>query len=353
MRERAALLSLALLASAGLAGAQEPPAPVAGEPIPPSDPASREALEHFVKGTELARQARWAEALTSFERAAEIKPHAITTYNLAACERAIGRYTRARRLFLRALEQHRASGEAELPETLLTQTQTFLSEINGLLSRVSLTVVPAGAALSIDGRPLEQVTQKGAGTRATFVAGTREPGTAGAIFEPSFDVLLDPGAHVFTITRKGFEPAVLNRSFAPRARVSLRLELDRLPATLHIRSNQSGAIVALNGDDVGPVPVDLQRPAGTYRIEVKKDGFVAYETTVDLSPGEQANLRARLVEDKPSIVEQWWFWTTAGVVVTGGVVLTYVLTRPEPEPPPYDGGSTGWVVEPQTALFRW
>jgi hypothetical protein len=23
-----------------------------------------------------------------------------------------------------------------------------------------------------------------------------------------------------------------------------------------------------------------------------------------------------------------------------------VLTRPEPDPPPYDGGSTGWVAQP-------
>lgn len=337
--------------SAWAHGADPPVQPPAESP--PTDPLAREALEHFVKGTELARQARWAEALGSFERAAKIKPHAITTYNMAACERAIGRYTRARKLFLVALEQHRSEGEAELPETLLAQTQTFLTEIDGLLARVTLTVVPAGAAVAVDGRALEQVTQRGHGVRATYVAGTREPGATDVVHEPTFDVLLDPGAHVFTITRKGFEPAVVNRSFAPKARASIRLELGRLPATLHIRSNKAGAIVVVNGHDVGPAPVDLLRPAGSYQIAVKKDGFVTYETTLEVRPGEDANLRARLVEDKPSVVEQWWFWTTAAAVVGGGVVLTYFLARPDPEPPPYSGGSTGWVVEPQTSVFRW
>src|SRR4030095_15270480 len=108
----------------------------------------------------------------------KIKAHAITTYNMAACERAIGRYTRARRLFLRALEQHRASPSGELPETLLAQTQTFVGEIDGLLAHVTMTVVPEGGAIAIDGRPLEQLNKSARGRRAAYVAGTRDPGAA-------------------------------------------------------------------------------------------------------------------------------------------------------------------------------
>src|SRR5262249_16858609 len=48
----------------------------------------------FVEGTTLVKNAQWAEALAAFERADKLKSHPVTTYNIAACERAMGRYTR-------------------------------------------------------------------------------------------------------------------------------------------------------------------------------------------------------------------------------------------------------------------
>jgi hypothetical protein len=32
------------------------------------------------------------------------------------------------------------------------------------------------------------------------------------------------------------------------------------------------------------------------------------------------------------------------VLAAGAAVATWALTRPEPQPPPYDGGSLDWVV---------
>src|SRR5262249_32397113 len=140
--------------------------------------------------------------------------------------------------------------------------------------------------------------------------------------------------------------AVVNRTFAPGATSELDLRLDLLPATLKVTSSQAGALVRVNDADVGPAPVDVLRPAGAYRVNVKKKGFLPYTTQVTVQPGEEIKLRATLLEEKPSIVERWWFWTAAGAVIAGGVVVTYVATRPKPEPPPYDGGSTGWIVKP-------
>src|SRR5262245_56196099 len=99
-----------------------------------------EALAAFVEGTQLVRQARWAQALGAFERAAKIKAHAVTTYNIGACERAMGRYTRARKSFVDALKQNDASGGRQLPDSLASQTRGYLAEIDGLLAHVSVTL---------------------------------------------------------------------------------------------------------------------------------------------------------------------------------------------------------------------
>jgi hypothetical protein len=93
--------------------------------------------------------------------------------------------------------------------------------------------------------------------------------------------------------------------------------------------------------------VDVLRPAGSYRVAVGKEGFVDYQAQVSVKPGEEVKLSAKLVPEQKAITERWWFWTGAAAVLAGGVVLTYAVTRPEPTPPPYDGGNTGWVVFPQ------
>jgi PEGA domain len=354
MRWVAACCAVVMLLLVGRARGQPAEgADSAGEAEVAETPEAREAKEAFVQGAQLAREAHWAQALASFERAAALKPHAVTTYNIGACERAIGRYTRARRAFEKALAQHQADG-GTLPDALLTQTHAFVAEIDGLLARARVTVIPASATIAIDGRPLERIApsppQGQPGPRATvplFIANTREPGAGEKVVAEQFDVLLDPGAHVLTLTRHGFAPALLNKTFSPGAREDLRLELDRLPAHLDVRSNEEGAIVYLDGRDVGTAPVQLSRPAGHYHVLVEKDGFVSYEAQVDVGPGEQSNLRATLIEESVPILERWWFWTSAAAVVATSAVVTWAATRPEPEPAPYDGGSSGWVVFPQ------
>src|SRR5262249_25295225 len=152
--------------------------------------------------------------------------------------------------------------------------------------------------------------------------------------------------HIFTLSRKGYADAVVRRSFAPGSKSELVLELDQLPATLHVRARERGTVVTVEGADFGPAPVDIQRAAGAYRVVVRKDGFVPYPARVQVRAGEELNLEAALVRESTSVLKRWWFWAGAATVVAGGAVLTYALTRPDPEPAPYDGGNRGWVAFP-------
>jgi len=351
-RIRAGAAGLAwLLSNSTLAWADEPtpePPPndavpeAAAEPEPvESTPERAQAREHYISGVSHVRAARWSEALEAFEKSASLHPNATTSFNIGACERALGRYTQARSTLRRSLREAPAGG---MPDATKQEAAAFLQQIDVLLATLDVTLDPPGAALLIDGRPLAPVD----GEKGRFIAGVLKPGVGIPLGQSRFNVVLNPGAHVVTVSRKGYEDVVVNRSVAPGEKGELRLELSRLPATLRVRSSEPDALVRVNDRDVGPTPIDVRRPPGSYRVIVSKDGFIDYESDVSVKAGEQLDLSASLVVDEPSVFSRWWFWTGAVTVVAGGAVLTYALTRPDPEPPPYDGGSSGWVVFPSS-----
>jgi hypothetical protein len=337
------MLVLALAGASATAHADgTPQAPAASEET------KAQARTNYVEGVKLVQRAQWSEALAAFEASAKLFPNAATTLNMGACERALGRYVRARSTLSRALAESAAAGNV-LPESSVVEAKGFIAEIDHILARVTLTVDPPEATITIDGRPLAR-TEEPAAARPIVAAGVLPPGPGTPPPAPTFDVVLDPGAHVITLARKGFTDVVVNRTVAPGSATTLELKLDRLPATLKISSTQTGAIVKVDQSDVGPTPVDVLRPAGAYHVTVNKLGFLPYDAQVTVQPGEEVKLSAALLEDKPSIAKKWWFWTTIAAVIGGGVAVTYVATRPKPPPPPYDGGSANWVVKP--AGFR-
>src|SRR5688572_29232364 len=98
------------------------PAPDTAEPSASDgaaeDPTLVRAREGFLLGTALAREGQWLDALAAFERSARLRAHPVTTYNLAYCERALGRYTRAQQLFNLALSEHAEKKGGVLTEDL-------------------------------------------------------------------------------------------------------------------------------------------------------------------------------------------------------------------------------------------
>ncbi len=309
------------------------------------DPVVTQARHAFLEGVELTHQSQWSDALSAFERSARLRPHAVTSFNVGACERALGRYLRARQWFRLTLDQNDKAAKRELSETLTAEATAMLGELDRIVATLDVTVSPTNAAIAVDGRPLEA---GGADARGLlFLAGTRDPGPGEAVAAGAFRIAVDPGVHVVTFSRAGFSDAVINRTVGPGAVLPLRIELDRLPSTLRIESDRPDAIVSLNGIDVGPTPVELQRPAGLYHVLVQRKGFADYGAEVSTRPGERVDLLAKLPEVHRSLTEQWWFWAATGAVVVGVGAGTYFLTRSSPpaERPAVDGGGTGWMVK--------
>jgi hypothetical protein len=326
---------VAALVFAALLGAAPSSAIPAGDEGGEEDPRLAQAREAFQQGIARVRDAAWGEALEAFERSAALRPHAVTTSNIAACYRAMARYTRARAAFREALSRHAQTGE--LPAHLVSDGKRYLDEIEALLARVDLMISPADARVLVDGAPLERDGDH-------LVAGTRSAGPGEKLPKATMEVLLDPGAHVILVQHKGYDDAVVNRTFAAGADDRIRITLARQKALLEITADQPDATVRLNGKLVGTAPIVVRRAAGRYEVVVSAEGFEPYTTEVELTSGEQLALRATLLEESPSVLEQWWFWTAAGVVVTGAVIGTYFATRPEPTRPALDGGGLGWIV---------
>ena len=324
-------------------------AEVVTESVKPADDGETDlvhARERFAAGAALARTAQWAEALAAFEESSRLRPHPITTYNIGACQRALGHYTLARTTLLRALAED-TSGGVRLSESLQVEANAYIQELDGLLVHVNLTLSPADAAIAVDGRPL-MATVDPDGTRK-LVAGLRAAGRGEALPTPSAELVVDPGTHLLTLSRKGFSEQVVSKTFAPGSRANVSLNLARLPASLRVSSNEARSVVRIDQTDVGFAPVEVERPADSYMISVEKPGFFSYETRVRVNPGEAADIRATL-SAKP-ITQKWWFWSVVGFAVTGAVVGTYFATRssPTPERPPPDGGALNWAVRVPSA----
>lgn len=308
-------------------------------PARADDAADEQARDEFRRGTQLARDTQWGAALAAFERSAKLHPHAWTTYNQAICERALGLYVRARKTFQRALDERKP--DADLPESAVTDTKRFLAEIDKLVAALDVTLEPADASIAVDGQPLEVVSTSGA---PVLLAGTQPAGPGRAPPASAFKLELDPGTHVVVITREGFADAVRTETVKPGERRALKLVVERLPATIRVRSNHADAVVAIDKLDVGTAPVSVERPAGRHRVVVRKDGFDPYELDTDTTSGQRVDLVARLAPHKASILTKWWFWGAATVVVAGAVIGTYAATRPAPQRPPIDTGGLGWAV---------
>ncbi len=311
---------------------------------PPQDETAEQAKAHFQRGTKLTKKQRWADALAAFEAAARLRAHPVTSYNIGYCQRALGSYTLARRTFRAALHENKTADQ-KLSAPIEERIRGYLNEIERTLARYDVTLVPPNASLTVDGRPLiREIESVGAVRRTVFVAGVL-PSGKGSKPGGRFILVVEPGAHVIQIRRSGFRNAIVKLNTAPGTNKKLSLKVDQLPAELKVHSLPPRAAIGLNGVDVGLTPMIFSRPAGRYHIDVRLDGYDPYSTMVKLRPGQHADVEAKLVEETVPLTSKWWFWTTAAAVVAGGVILTYALTRPDPEPVPYSGGGLGWVVQ--------
>ncbi|MFT7625322.1 MAG: hypothetical protein ACI9WU_004513 [Myxococcota bacterium] len=113
-----------------------------------------------------------------------------------------------------------------------------------------------------------------------------------------------------------------------------------------IKANVEGANVYINGELAGRTTLKAKLAPGTYKIRLSKDGFKDREQPLVLKAGKRATLavemeKAAVIVAKPDpdfpppekepgdttpFYKTWWFWTTIGVAVAGGVTAAVLLS---------------------------
>jgi PEGA domain len=106
--------------------------------------------------------------------------------------------------------------------------------------------------------------------------------------------------------------------------LDVALESKSTRGVLVVRSPITGAFVVQDGVALGVVPTESVVTPGTHKLHLTHEGFNPADTTAVVIAGERREVDVSLEAREP-LYKKWWFWTGIGVVVAGGVVLTYAL----------------------------
>jgi hypothetical protein len=329
-------MGAACLLFAASAVAQSPPAPPAEAP---DVVAAREA---YKLGASLVVQEQWTDALAAFVRSSRLKPHGVTTFNVGYCERALGRLTRARKSFLSAL------AAPELPDDKAVEARRYLAEIEGRLSRASTTLTPPGAAVSVDGRPLDPA---GVAALPELVAGTRDAGQPEVVSAAKFTLVLDPGTHVIVVSVPGRPDAVVTRDFGRGETTTLALAAGAPPAAAPVALAQRapagrsarrvGAAVAFG---VGGAAAVVGAVAGALALKDKDDLDGVCPQKASCPVGEQGTINAMKALATVTNV--------AVPVAVAGVGVGAALLLWDDRRGPASGAALTFTVGPGTAGLR-
>lgn len=315
-RRTAALAALLIALARSRADAQvapddagaPPEASPSPQPPPPAvravDPVREEARAHFQRGVELIGAERWADAILELRRAQELRATPAVLFNLGLALRAVGRNREAMAAFR---EFSRMSGATTNPE-LAARVDAYVQELTAGLGRVVLLVEPPSATVQIDG----------------------------VAVRANESVEVDPGRHVIIAAADGFagENRTVEVARGSQSTVMLRMVPLVLSSRVTVTADPSGALVRIDGQNVGFGSVEETVRPGSHTLEVSAEGYYTFRRRFEALAGQSQTLRANLSNSR-GVVESPWFWLGVGALAAGGGVAAFFLLQDLA--PPYQG----------------
>jgi hypothetical protein len=268
MRARALLaLGLASLGTfAPLTARADTPTVGAPAAADPSD-ATAQARRHFKLGIRLYQDTNYPGALAEFEAAYAAKPGAGSLQNVALCQKALFRYREAASTLQQLLSLH----AAELNEGEQKSVRDAISELEGLVGSIVVDVEPADAKVTIDGRAVPP---------SELRAG----------------VELNVGEHAIVADEPGFARLARVVSVASgQQRLPVEMKLKATDGFLNIVASDPRAAIAVDG-----VTRAFQswrggvQPDTDHLVQVFRDGYESYESTVSVPLGSTLDVHAEL-----------------------------------------------------------
>jgi hypothetical protein len=240
---------------------------------------------------------RYDDALAAYQKAYALSKDPPLLYNQARAFQALGDYASA----LEYLERF----EADAPPAIKARVPDLKGlevELQGKVATLILTCNTPGAEVVLQDK---------------VIGITPLPGpyrtTAGHV--------------TLAVHADKYQPFKRDLDLTVGGPVSVVVELvpKDLSAALVVRSAVAGARVSVDGRIRGNVPVEVLAPAGVHELRVELAGYDTSVVSVVLSAGARREVDVPLVK-KPPITAKWWFWTTLGAIVAGGVATYFVVT---------------------------
>jgi hypothetical protein len=299
-----------------------PTTPVAGDgsaaavPAPTVDPAAVEAKSHFENGIGLFNDNNFVGALAEFEASYKAKPFAGVLKNIALTQKALFRYADA----IESLQKYLSESPTAAPEEKAEANQ-MISEMQALLADVTVTGLPEGATISIDGRDVAKAP----------------------LTKP---LALAAGSHTIDAAADGYEPAKKTFMVAAKTPVALKLELKVIPKTGKVRLVLSvpHATVTVDGKEQDATKA-LELQIGGHTLEVSARGYDTHREELTIAGGQDREIPVTLEKTKVVAADhwyaKWYFWTPIAVVAAGGVGLYAVTRKDSPLPGTLAPGAGG------------
>ena len=276
--------SLALAAGPAPAQAKGPP------PAPPKDPApappkteaelnKAQAAQRFDRGLQLFNEGDNAGALAEFKQTYALMPNPIVLFNIGLVYAAMSRPVDAVDALTPVIDSATLSAEQR------ERAQKTLADQQQRIARVSVTTVPAGARIDVDGVEIASTPLTG-------------------------PLRVAEGSHVIGAVAEGYAHARKEIIVAGNADASVSFELvlgvAKRPANLTIRSRIVDAEVLLDQQSIGKTPLSssLAVPAGQHAVELRRAGYQSSKQQVQVGESSTAEVTLDLAIDSQALAKE-------------------------------------------------
>ncbi|MEI9939340.1 MAG: PEGA domain-containing protein [Pseudomonadota bacterium] len=229
--------------------------------------ATAEARRHFKLGIKLYQDTNYPGALAEFEAAYAAKPGPSSLQNVALCQKALFRYREAAATLEELLERH----GSELSEGETKAVTEAIGELRGLVGSIVVNVEPSEAKVTIDGRAVP-------------------------LSELRTGVDVNVGEHTLVADLPGY--ARLSRVVSVASgqkQLPIELKLRATDGFLNVVASDPRAAIAIDGTTRsfhewrGSVKPDTE-----HLIQVFREGYESFETSVSVALGKTLEVRADL-----------------------------------------------------------
>jgi hypothetical protein len=356
---------------------------------------SEEAKKHWDTALALYQRAQWDGARTSFNAAFDASKNPRVLFNVAVCEKNLGRYARAIEIFKKELTE----GKGQLPAEEEADVRMQISGLEQFVAQVTIDVTEPGADIYIDDAkvgvsPLpapvsapvgerhirvskvgfadaretielkagasERVALKLSPTQKTALVNVGVVGPTNAIikidgrevgpapYKGQVNVSAEP--HSFSAEANDYVTATQSAMVRDGEVLNLTLQLSQQQSKgkLLVATKPEGSTIEIDGKVMGSTrwegPVDV----GTHQIVVKKRGHYTWSYDVDVPKGAERSVTASLNEDRNTSFVPWLIGTV--LVVGASTTAIYFIARPKDEVP-VKGTLSPFTVATPSARF--